>query len=114
MQLEIITDPFSLTDALRYHAVRRLNFALTCRGDHIQRVVMRLSDINEPRGGNDKRCHLHIMLMGLPDVIIQDTATDLYVAINRAAERASRTVRRKIHRQQTQTRSSRPLVFSEA
>jgi ribosome-associated translation inhibitor RaiA len=114
MHIDIITDPFSLTDALRYHAERRLSYALNCRGDHIQRVVMRLSDINGPRGGNDKRCHLHIMLAGLPDVIIHDTEADLYVAINRAADRAGRTVRRKINRQQTLIRNSRTLVLSEA
>lgn len=113
MQIDIITNSFSLTNALQNHAKRRLSYALNCRGDHIQRVVMRLSDVNGPRGGKDKRCHLHIKLAGLPDVVIQDTASDLYVAINRATDRAGRTVRRKINRQQTLVRNSRPLVFSE-
>ena len=58
MQIDIQALDFPLTDALRSHAERRLRFALACSDDHIQRIVMRLSDINGPRGGADQRCHL--------------------------------------------------------
>ncbi len=101
MQINIQARNFSLTEALRKHAERRLHFALTCCDNHIQRVVMRLSDINGPRGGEDKRCHLQVVLAGLPDVVIEDIETDLYVAIDRASDRAGRTVVRKTRRQQT-------------
>lgn len=99
MQIDIQARNFSLTDALRNHAERQLRFALTCCDDHIRRIVVRLSDINGPHGGADKRCHLQIMLNGLPDVVVDDTETDLYVAIDRAADRAGRTVVRKLNRQ---------------
>ena len=62
---------------------------------------MRLSDINGPHGGADKRCHLQVVLAGLPDVVVEDTEADLYVAIDRATDRAGRTVVRRIDRQQT-------------
>jgi ribosomal subunit interface protein len=101
MQIDIQARHFSLTDALRHHAERRLRLALTCCNDHIQRIVMRLSDINGPRGGEDKHCHLQVVLAGLPDVVIEDTETDLYVAINRATDRAGRTLMRRINRQHT-------------
>lgn len=101
MRIDIQAREFSLTDALRSHAERRLRSTLTCCDEHIQRVVMRLSDINGPRGGEDKRCHLQIVLNGMPDVVVEDIETDLYVAIDRAADRAGRTVVRKIERQQT-------------
>lgn len=101
MQIDIQARHFSLTDALRDHAERRLRLALTCCNDHIQRIVMRLSDINGPRGGADKHCHLQVVLAGLPDVVIEDTETDLYVAINRATDRAGRTLMRRINRQHT-------------
>ena len=101
MQIDIQTRDFSLTDALHSHAERRLRFALTCCDNHIQRVVMRLSDINGPRGGADKRCHLQVVLDSPPDVVIEDIETDLYVAIDRATDRAGRTLVRKIGRQQS-------------
>jgi len=106
MQIDIQARNFSLTDALRSHAERRLRFALTCCDDHIQRVVMRLSDINGPRGGADKRCHLQVVLAGLPDVVIEDTEADLYVAIDRATDRAGRTVGRRLARQRDRGRAS--------
>ena len=101
MKIDIQARHFSLTESLRKHAERRLHFALTCCEDHIQKVIMRLSDINGPRGGSDKHCHLQVVLAGLPDVVIEDTEADLYVAINRATDRAGRTLIRKINRQQT-------------
>jgi len=87
MQINIQARSFSLTDALRNHAERRLRFALTCCDSHVHRVVMRLSDINGPRGGADKRCHLQVVLTGLPDVVVEDTEANLYVAIDRATDR---------------------------
>ncbi len=101
MQIDIQTRKFSLTDALRTHAEQRLRSTLTFFNEHIQRVVMRLSDINGPRGGADKRCHLQVVLNGLPDVVVEDIEADLYIAIDRAADRAGHTLARKIDRHQT-------------
>ena len=56
MKVLIKTSNFSLTDALRNHALRRLRFALTFCDDRINQIVMRLSDTNGPRGGVDKCC----------------------------------------------------------
>jgi len=113
MQIDIQSRNFSLTNAMRSHAERRLRFALTCCDDHIQRVVMRLSDINGPRGGADKRCHLQVVLAGLPNVVVEDIETDLYVAIDRATDRAGRTVVRKIDRQQTLLKQGLPHALDE-
>ena len=110
MQIDIQARDFSLTDALLSHAERRLRSTLTCCDDHIQRVVIRLSDINGPRGGADKRCHLRVVLDGLPDVVIEDIEVDLYVAIDRATDRAGRTLVRKISRQQTLLKQGRPPI----
>ncbi len=109
MQIDIQARRFTLTDALRSHAERRLRLALTCCDDHIQRIIMRLSDINGPRGGVNKHCHLQVILAGLPDIIIEDTEADMYVAINRASDRAGRTLVRKVNRQQTLLKQGHPL-----
>ena len=107
MQIDIQARNFSLTDALRGHIKRRLGFALSTRDQHILRVFVRLSDINGPRGGEDKCCHIQVVLPHLPDVVIENTEEDLYAAIDRAADRAGRTVGRRLTRQRDMDRSSR-------
>lgn len=104
MRIDIQARDFSLTDALRGHVRRRLGFALSSADEHIQRVMVRLCDINGPRGGADKRCRIQVLLDRLPDVVIEDTESDLYTAIDRAAGRASRTVGRRLARVRDRSR----------
>jgi len=110
MIIDIQAHGFKLTDSLRDYAETRLRFALTSSHSHIQRISMRLSDINGPRGGTDKLCHIKVTLSTLPDIIIKDVESDMYAAINRAADRAGRNVQRKIRRHQTIRRKVQPLL----
>lgn len=99
MRINIQTSGFKLTDGLREHTERRLQFALSWAVHDVRKVVVRLSDINGPRGGNDKRCYIQVPLPHKPDVVIEDTESDLYVAIDRAVDRAERSVARRLERQ---------------
>ncbi len=99
MKIHIRAKGFELTDGLREHAERRLSFAFDWAGHEIRKVFLSFSDINGPRGGNDKRCQLRIPLPRIRDVIIEDTAPDLYQALDRAVDRASRTLERRLSRQ---------------
>ena len=103
MQVDIQCRGFELTGSLREHVRKRLACNLPAGETAIQRVTVRLSDINGPRGGEDKRCHIALRLKGLPRLVIEDTdpvlTADLYVAIDRAAERAGRTLARRLARQ---------------
>jgi putative sigma-54 modulation protein len=111
MQIDIEARDFPLTADLRSHAERRLRCALTCCGEHIRRVAMRLSDVNGPRGGADRRCRLQVVLAGLPDVVVEDIEADLHVAIDRGTDRARRTLVRKIDRRQALPRRNDPLIL---
>ena len=115
MQLEIQARQIELTDILQAHVKRRLEFALGTRFDQIQRINVMLSDINGPRGGNDKRCQLIISMAGQPNVVIEDVQAHLKVAIDRAASRASRTVTRRLskHRIKATRVSAMPSHVSE-
>jgi ribosomal subunit interface protein len=107
MQIEIQARNFTLTHAMRMHIERRLGFALGTCYRHVKRILVRLSDINGPRGGNDKRCQLEVILPGQA-VVVEDTEADLYFAINRAASRASRTVKRQLRRRRDIARLHTP------
>ncbi len=88
MNIHIRAQGFELTDRLREHTERRLRFALGWADDRLRQVSICLSDENGPRGGEDKRCRIQIAFPGAPNVVIDDTEADLYVAIDRAADRA--------------------------
>lgn len=106
MQIDIQARNFSLTPALRNHVERRLGFALSTRDEHIQRISVRLLDINGPRGGEDKCCRIKVVLPHLADVVIEDTEVDMYAAIDRAVDRAGRTVGRRLARQRDNSRTT--------
>lgn len=99
MHIDIRSQGFDLTDGLRDHAERRLNFALDWARHNIGKVVLRLTDINGPRGGQDKRCQLRIPLPRMRAVVIEETAADLYLAIDRSIDRAGRALERRLSRQ---------------
>ena len=46
-------------------AQQRLRFALGRFADRVRSLTVRLSDINGPRGGRDKRCTIAVRLAGL-------------------------------------------------
>jgi ribosome-associated translation inhibitor RaiA len=96
MRIDIKASGFDLTDGLREHTVRRLQFALGWANHDVRTVTVRLSDINGPRGGKDKRCRIQVPFPGTRHVVIEDTESDLYVAIDRAAERTGRAVVRRL------------------
>ena len=98
MQFDIQTKGFSLTESLRNYTEKRMGFALHRNDKHILRACVRLADINGPRGGVDKRCQIALKLAGQNSIVIEDTEADLYVAIDRACERAMRTLKRRLER----------------
>ena len=98
MRIDIKAKGFDLTDGLREHTVRRLQFALGWANQDVGAISVRLFDINGPRGGEDKRCRIQVSFPGSRNVVIEDTEADLYVAIDRAAERAERAVVRRLER----------------
>jgi len=98
MQTIIQSRGFELTQALQDYTHKRLAYAVSFAGEYIHHVSVRLSDINGPRGGEDKLCQLVLKIKGMPSVIIEDIEGNLYTAIVRAVERASRALVRLIKR----------------
>ena len=105
MEIDIQASNLSLTRDLREHIKRRLGFALSNRYERIRRILVRLSDINGPRGGNDKRCLIQVVLPRQADVVIEDTESSLYAAIDRAVARVSRTVMRRLEQSRDKRRA---------
>ena len=96
MRLQIHSSPFSLSPGLQARICRRLDFALSRIQRGITGVTVRLRDLNGPRGGVDKQCAIEAHLRRGRICLVEDTDTDLYAAIDRAAGRLGRLV---AHRQ---------------
>ncbi len=111
MNIHIQAQGFALTDRLREHTERRLRFALGWADDRLRQISVRLSDENGPRGGEDKRCRIQLTFPGAASVVIDDTEADLYVAIDRAVDRAGRSVARRLERQRDYRQGPSPAVI---
>jgi putative sigma-54 modulation protein len=98
MHIIIQAAGFDLSAGLREHVERRIHFALDRASQYVRKVSIRLTDVNGPRGGEDKRCRIQVTVAGAPDLLIEDTEPDLYVAIDRAADRSGRTLARLLAR----------------
>ena len=112
MRVTIQTSGFEITNALRSYIEQRLATALGWARHHMHKLAVSLSDINGPRGGVDKRCKIQVKLASGREIIIEDVEADMYVAIDRAAERADRAVVRQVERAR-QFAHTRPLTGSE-
>lgn len=115
MKIDIQSRHFELTEGLKAHIKRKLQFALSRMESHITAISISLSDENGPKGGVDKHCRLQVCLTNMGDVVIKETQTDLFTAIDRAMQRANRSVARNIDRQQRQQKhqSKFQLEFNE-
>ena len=108
MRIGTKTSGIALTDGLRQHTERRLEFALDRAHHDINSVTVRLSDINGPRGGFGKRCKIQIPLPHHRGVVIEETDWDLYVATDRAVNRAGNTLGRRLSRRRNQAVGKAP------
>ena len=112
MQLDIQTNGFSLTEALKNYTTSRMQFALNRNDSYIMRARIWLADINGPRGGVDKRCQIELKLAGQNNIVIEDIEADLYFAIDRASDRCMRTLGRRIARSRQHIREI-PLLTQQ-
>jgi len=98
MQFEIYGKDILITEHLRGHIGRRLCFALGRFIRRIGRVRVSVGDLNGPRGGVDKLCRVSIKLTGSTTILTEDCDSDIYVAIDRAADKAGRCIARRLRR----------------
>ncbi len=114
LHLSIRSHGFTLTPAIRDYTERRLRFALSHAAGRVTAITVVLSDINGPRGGRDKCCRVRISVKDQQVMVIDDIQDNLYVAIDRAADRAARTVSRRLGRTVNDVRHPRPQRESVA
>jgi hypothetical protein len=64
----------------------------------IERVSVRLSDANGPKGGRDQIVRIKVVLSGLPSVVVEERHAAFPLAVDRASNGAALAVRRSLQR----------------
>ena len=77
---------------------RKLGMKLGKFATSIERVSVRVTDTNGPRGGVDQVCSVKVVLSGLPSVVIERRDTALHAAIDVALRATEQAVRRSVRR----------------
>lgn len=88
----------------RNYIRRKLGSKLDKYARSVERVSVRIDDVNGPRGGVDQSCRLKIVLRGLPSVVFESRDASLNAAVDAALSGAARAVRST-----TQRRRMKPL-----
>lgn len=101
MQIDLRTKKLRVGPELRGAVERRLGFALDRFEQRIQRVVVRLEDVNGPRGGDDKLCRIEVHLRGSGTIRVRARADAVVPAVDAAAHRAGQAIARWVVRERT-------------
>ncbi len=88
------------------HVQTRMYYALGRFASRIQRVSVRLRDINGPKGGQDKNCQILLFLRGGAQLVIEKRAIGWLEAIDAAAFSAGRALARVVSRSQFDRRQT--------
>lgn len=88
----------------RAYIRQRLRVKLGKFAGSIERVTVRVGDVNGARGGGDQSCRVKLVLSGLPSVVVEHRAAAVRPAVTGALTAAERSVRRAVER-----RHARPV-----
>lgn len=104
MHLMIRKDNLQWSDALASYAEDRIRRGLDRFRVRVGTVLVRLADINGPRGGEDKRCLVSVRLASGQLVMVNSRDSCPYRAIDAAVSRLKRSVRERIRRNRSRRR----------
>lgn len=103
MRFELHAKGIALSDRLRRFIEKKLQSTLGRFSHLVQRVRVRLTDENGPKGGEDIQCQIRTSLGRAGVVTINETRSDPFAAVARASDRASHRLSRhwaRVHARQ--------------
>ena len=98
MKIDIRGHRIELTEALRTHIERRLQFALRQFGARVTAVTVTVEDLNGPRGGVDKQCRITVVLASTSHLRVEVLSTEITAAVDQAADHLARAIAREFER----------------
>ena len=98
MQIHVRVRGLAASSDLHRHAVGRVEQELRRVAHEITHVVVRITDLNGPKGGLDKRCSIVVQGPRVRALSIGQLSADAFAAVHLAAERLARALRREIRK----------------
>ena len=105
MQIQISGREIKPSNRLREHIRRRLNFALQRFAPHIRKLHVQVRDLNGPRGGVDKSCQLKIFFISGATRVLEQRASNAYLAMDSLVDKAATSIARRLQRKHDQRRA---------
>lgn len=99
MKIDVRAVNFQMSESLDDHAQRRIQAALDRFEPRIGWVHLRLRDDHGTRHGTTIHCCIEAAIQGRGNVVVEQEAPNLWAAIDQAAGRMKRTVRRCINKE---------------
>jgi putative sigma-54 modulation protein len=96
MKVRLTAHGIELSDELRNYVTRRVHFGLGRFVARIKSLTVRLADINGPRGGIDKCCHVRVDAGLSQKVVIRERQETIHAAVALAMDRVERAVQRQL------------------
>lgn len=102
MKIEMRESSVEISGPLAEHVERQLEPVRRRLADRVDRVVVRLVDLNGPKGGDDKRCRVTATLRAPVGTLIGEAVdADAYVAVRQAVARLEARIGRLLRRART-------------
>ena len=96
----------NLNKDTRRYIREKLSRTLAKFAQSIERVTVRIEDVNGPRGGVDQVCRIKVVLSNLPSVVVEAKHAFVDNAFRRALAGTERAVRRTVQRRRMKPRKS--------
>ena len=107
MTSQIRTGGVELTREDRAYIRHRVDRHIGKLESSVERVSVRLEDVNGPRGGVDKVCRAKVMVKGLPPVVVERRHQSARAAVDGTMDATERAVRKILGRRRSAPRRTR-------
>lgn len=108
MKIDVRLRGIEHPESLRDHATRRIHLQLSRFGPELSEVIVRISDLNGPRGGLDKHCRITLRGRRFRELILDEVSDDPRLVMEAALDRIARLLARELARVR-QVRAGRPV-----
>ena len=111
--VELHSPDFTFPADLAAYTRKKLVTKLARFGHRLLSVIVRLKDLNGPKGGEGIECRMEALLAGMEPVNVEERDHDLRAAIDASIDRVELTVQRHVDRARALPRSQKRRLARE-